>query len=150
MSSKEVQNELKDSVNKIWLAGLGALSTAEQEGQKWFKTLVEKGEEYQKRGQERVEDVKERFEDAADKAKERAGGTFGKFEEKIDELVSNTLRRTGVPGREEIAALTKRVEELTALVEQLQPAAKPARKTTARKSTAKAKTAEAKPATAKA
>ena len=53
MSEKKSPNELKESVHKIWLAGLGAMSVAEQEGSKLFKNLVEKGEQYESRGKER-------------------------------------------------------------------------------------------------
>lgn len=137
-NKKDLQKELKDSVNKVWLAGLGALSAAEEEGSKLFKSLVEKGEAYQKRGEERIEDVKQRVEDATDKAKERATSTFDKIEEKVDDMVAAALRRAGVPGRDEIATLTKRVEELTAVVDKL----KPAKRTTTRKPAAAAATTE--------
>ncbi len=130
---KEFPEEIKESVNKVWLAGLGALSTAEEEGSKWFKSLVERGEAYQKRHKSRFEEMREKVEEVADKAKERAEGTFDKIEDKLDDLVSSALRRTGVPNRDEIATLTRRVEELTALVEQLKPAAKPAKKEPAAK-----------------
>ena len=36
-----------DAANKIWKAGLGALRTAEEEGSRIFKSLVEKGEDFQ-------------------------------------------------------------------------------------------------------
>jgi len=130
---KELQKDLKESVNKVWLAGLGALAAAEEEGSKLFKSLVEKGEAYQKRGEERFDDVKQRVEDATDKAKERANSAFDKVEEKIDDVVAAALRRAGVPSRDEIATLTKRVEELTAVVDKLKPA-----KTTTKKPAAAA------------
>jgi len=33
---KNTQDDLKDSVHRIWLAGLGALAAAEEEGSKLF------------------------------------------------------------------------------------------------------------------
>ncbi len=131
-NEKKIQDELKDSVHRVWLAGLGAVATAEQEGSKFFKTLVEKGEAYESRGKERLEEVKDKVEGAADKAKGRAETTWDKVGEKFDDSVAGALRRLGVPSREEIATLTKRVEELTAVVEQLRPA----KKTSAKKSAA--------------
>lgn len=125
---KTIQKDLKESVNKVWLAGLGALSAAEEEGSKLFKSLVEKGETYQKRSEERLEDVKQRVEEATDTAKERANSAFDKVEEKIDDMVAAALRRAGVPSRDEIATLTKRVEELTAVVDKLKPARRTTRK----------------------
>jgi poly(hydroxyalkanoate) granule-associated protein len=126
--TKEIREELGQTVHKIWLAGLGALSSAGEEGAKLFNTLVEKGESYEKQGRERFDDVKSKVEEAAGAARDRAGSTWGKIETKVDESVSAALARLGVPSRDEIATLTKRVEELTAVVEKLKPAAKPAAK----------------------
>lgn len=134
---KQKNPELKESVNKVWLAGLGALSAAEEEGQKWLKTLIDKGEKYQKKGQTKFDEVRDRIEDASEKAKKRAGGTMNVVEEKVDEMVTGALRRTGVPTREEIATLTKRVEELTRMVEKLEPSRPAARKPAARKPAAR-------------
>lgn len=119
MSDNKFQSELKDSVHKIFLAGLGALSTAEEEGSKLFNNLVERGETYENRGKETWEGVKEKVDEARQKAKEQAGSTYGKVESQVDETVASALGRMGVPSRDEIATLTKRVEELTAQVEKM-------------------------------
>lgn len=121
--------ELRESAQKIWLAGLGALSAAEQEGSKLFKTLVEKGEKFESRGRDVVDDAKEDVTDAVDDAKTKAETAWEKVEDRVDGAVASALKRFGVPSREEIATLTQRVEELTRVVEQLKPAAK---KTSAR------------------
>lgn len=130
--TQEFQEDLKESAHKIWLAGLGALSVAEEEGSKLFKNLVEKGETYETRGREQYAEVKSKVEKVADKAKDRASSTWDRVEDRIDEAVTSALGRLGVPTRDEIATLTRRVEELTAVVEQLKPApqvvAKPAAK----------------------
>lgn len=123
MSEKKVQEELKESVHKIWLAGLGAVALTEEKGSEFFKGLVERGESFKIKvpGEEQLKEVKEKLSGARDKAKERAGSTFDKVEGKLDEAVSAAMRRLGVPSRDEIATLTKRVEELTRVVEQLRP-----------------------------
>ena len=41
--TKELQNDIMESAHKVWLAGLGAVAMAEQEGSKFFSGLVEKG-----------------------------------------------------------------------------------------------------------
>ncbi len=129
---KNIQAELRDSAHKIWLAGLGALQAAEEEGSKLFKNLVERGESFENRGRERYSEVKTRVGDVTEKAKDRAESTWEKVESRLDDAVSSALGRLGVPSRDEIATLTRRVEELTAMVEKL--AAKPAAKKPARKS----------------
>ncbi len=129
---KDFQDDVKHSVNKIFMAGLGALSVAEEEGSKLFKSLVEKGEAYEGKRKEEFEqassEVKEKVEEAADRAKERAESTWNKVEDRVDEAVTGALGRLGVPSRDEIATLTRRVEELTAVVEKLQPARPAAKK----------------------
>ncbi len=128
----DYQTDLKDNAHKIWLAGLGALQAAEEEGSKLFKNLVERGESFQGRGRETYEEVKDRVGDAAGKAKDRAETTWDKVESRLDDAVTSALGRLGVPSRDEIATLTQRVEELTAVVENLKPAKKAPAKTAAK------------------
>lgn len=135
---KQMQDEIKDSVHKVWLAGLGAVAMAEQEGSKFLKNLVEQGEAYEGRGKERFEDVKSKVDEATGKVKGRAESTFGKVGDKFDDAVAGAMRRLGVPGRDEIATLTQRVEELTSVVEQLRDGK--AKKATAKKVEAPADT----------
>ncbi len=114
-NEKKVQDELKDSVHRIWLAGLGALAAAEEEGTKLFSRLVDRGREVEERGKVEV-----------DKAKSKAESAWSEVGSKVDETLSSTLHRLGVPTRDEIRNLTQRVEELTAKVEQLRPRVTPA------------------------
>jgi len=119
MSDKKLQNDIKESAHKIWLAGLGALATAEEEGSKLFKNLVEKGETYGDKGKEQFQEMRGKVEEAASKAKDKAGSAFEQVGDRFDEILGGALQRFGVPTREEIATLTKRVEELTKVVEKL-------------------------------
>ncbi|MFN7940354.1 MAG: phasin family protein [Thermoanaerobaculia bacterium] len=123
-TAKEVQEQVKQSANKIWLAGLGALSVAEQEGGKLFHKLVKKGETYEARGKKQLDSVKGKVEKAAGSAKERAGEVWEKVEDAWDERVASTLHRIGVPSKDEISHLTRRVEELTRMVAAKKPAAR--------------------------
>jgi poly(hydroxyalkanoate) granule-associated protein len=152
--AEEIKDEIKANASKVWLAGLGALATAEEEGGKLFRGLVKKGEQYEKKGKSQFEKLKDQVETLAgtvksragafaEEAKERAGDAWAKVEETVeakageveerwDDKVHGVLRRVGVPGRNEIASLTKRVEELTRLVEKK---AKPPAKKTAKRAT---------------
>jgi poly(hydroxyalkanoate) granule-associated protein len=111
--------ELREGAHKIWLAGLGAFTVAEEEGNKLFKSLVERGEEFESRGRDRVEKVKTSVEEAAKTTRERIGDAWSSFETGLDEKVAAAVHKLGVPTREEIHTLTKRVEELTTAVESL-------------------------------
>lgn len=119
---KNVQEELKESVHRIWLAGLGALAAAEEEGSKVFSRLVDRGRDVESRGKVEVDRVKAE----AERFKSKAESTLGSWGEKFDETLTSALHRLGVPTREEIRTLTQRVEELNAKIEQLKPRVTPA------------------------
>jgi poly(hydroxyalkanoate) granule-associated protein len=154
-SETKLPNEVVETANRIWLAGLGALSTAEAEGTKAFKKLVAKGKDLEGGGLDRVRDQ-------MDKARDVAESAWDGLASSLDDRVADVLHRLGVPTREEIQKLTDRVEALTAVVDRLKtPAAKtastatkaPARKASApkaRKTAAKKPTAAAKATAAKA
>ncbi len=55
----DLQDELKDSAQKIWMAGLGAVTMAGEEGTKLFKNLVEKGEAFQSQEHPPVDKMKQ-------------------------------------------------------------------------------------------
>jgi poly(hydroxyalkanoate) granule-associated protein len=124
---KNVQEELKDSVHRIWLAGLGALATAEEEGSKIFGRLVERGRDVESRGKVEVDKVKSEV----DKMKTKAESAFETWGDKFDEKLTATLDRLGVPTRDEIRNLTQKVEELNHKIEQLKPRVTPATATPA-------------------
>jgi len=121
--SAELPKELKESVNKVWLAGLGALALAEEEGSKLFKSLVKKGEEYEVRGKAEIGKEFGKLKDIVVEVRGKAGRAIeevsGKVSDKVDDQVTAALARLGVPSKDEIATLTARVEELTTLVEKL-------------------------------
>ena len=141
----ELEAKVKESANRIWLAGLGAFSLAEQEGGKLFKSLVKKGESLETVGRERFQQVREgvdaatevaksRLESATGEVRERAGEVWGKVEKEVDARVASALEKVGVPSKSEISRLTRRIEELTALVEKQAKSRKaPAKKRTTKR-----------------
>jgi poly(hydroxyalkanoate) granule-associated protein len=127
-AASELEERVRASANRIWLAGLGAFALAEQEGGKLFKSLVKKGETLETVGKERFAQVREgvgavagaardRFESASGEVRERAGDAWGKVERELDQRVASALEKVGVPSKSEISRLTRRIEELTELVE---------------------------------
>jgi len=115
---KDVRSELKESAQRIWLAGLGAFAVAEEEGSKMFNSLVERGREWESEGRERVDEVRS-------KARSKVGDRFDDLEGKIDARITDALHRFGVPTRDEIRELSRRVEELTAKLANLRGAREP-------------------------
>jgi poly(hydroxyalkanoate) granule-associated protein len=121
-TEKNVHEEIKESVHRIWLAGLGALSAAEEEGGKIFSRLVERGRDVESKGKVEVDKMKA----DAERFKAKAESAFETWGDKFDEKLTATLRRLGVPTREEIRNLTQKVEELNAKIELLKPRVTPA------------------------
>ncbi|CAN5472449.1 hypothetical protein BH23BAC4_BH23BAC4_02300 [soil metagenome] len=133
----DTAGDLKESAQRIFMAGLGALSVAEDEGSKYFKKLIKKGEKYGtdnvgtdtlKKLREGVDDGVRRAQSTADAAvatakkrtndaQESAGSAADRVETMIQEAVTAAMKRVGVPTREEIMALSRSVERLTTQVD---------------------------------
>ena len=132
---KEIPLELKESVHKIWLAGLGAFALAEEEGSKLFKDLVEKGQGFEGK----TKTTKQKMVGGIDQIKNQLGSYFQKVEGAFNNGISMGLSKVGVPSKEEIELLTQRVEELMHSVDGLKV------KESDTSKTATKKTAEVKP-----
>ena len=103
---------LKESANQIWLAGLGALSLAEDEGGKFFKALVKRGKVFESDIKDRVEEVRDKLD-----ARKTTGETLVKLETGFENSVSSVMHRLGLPTKKEIDGLSKRVDRLTKAIE---------------------------------
>ncbi len=131
--ARRVGDEVLEGAHKVWLAGLGALSTVGEEGDRLFRDLVDKGRTVETRGKEqageartrvesRVKDVRGRVEEGVRDARERIEKRFDSVWGALDERITDVLQRMGVPSREEIHRLTERVEELNAKIDHLRGA----------------------------
>jgi poly(hydroxyalkanoate) granule-associated protein len=107
--------DLRKYTHQIWLAGLGAFARAEEEGSKLFDTLVDVGKDLESKTRDisetRVEEIKERV-------RSRTGETMGKMEKAFDERLNKALSKLGIPNKREVEALQKRVQELTAALDE--------------------------------
>lgn len=135
------QADFKESAQTLLLAGLGALSVAEEEGKKFFKNLVKRGEEVQEKNKDRISSLKSDVEARFETAKGKAEDVWEKVGDKLDEQLTSTLHKLGVPTKDEIHTLTRRVEELTKAVEKLKPRPAPRARAT-KATTAQAPAAE--------
>ena len=129
--SKELQQDIMESAHKVWLAGLGAVAMAEQEGGKFFSNLVEKGGKLEKRSKEKVEKAKGTVAGMKTVA-ESYWETFGRT---VDDHMTAVIHRIGVPTKEEIEILTQKVEALTVAVDKLRTKSASAAKKSAAKTT---------------
>ncbi len=103
--------QVKDTAEQIWLAGVGALTLARTEGSKMFETLVDVGKQ--------VEKALPSPAAAAHVATKTATEWIGSVQELVDAQVTAALKRAGIPTRSEMEKLTARIEQLTASIESL-------------------------------
>ncbi len=109
----ELRTKVVESAQKVWLAGLGALAVAEEEGGKLFKGLVKRGESIEGQLKGELESVRKEISALVERGRGQASRVVEQVEANWDEKLGQALGRLGVPTRDEIAALTARVEELT-------------------------------------
>ncbi|RUQ36389.1 MAG: poly(hydroxyalkanoate) granule-associated protein [Candidatus Competibacteraceae bacterium] len=105
-------NNIRESANRIWLAGLGAFARTQEESEKLFQSLVTEGEKVEQQARQNAE---ARIEEARGKVVEfrgKANQQFDRLEELFQERVARVLNRLGVPTQDDIQELTKRVEAL--------------------------------------
>jgi poly(hydroxyalkanoate) granule-associated protein len=109
--------QIRESAQRVWYAGLGALAMAEEEGGKMFKTLVKKGEGYERVNRARLDGMIEKVGDVRDGAEKTIGRSFNRLGVNVEDRMEPVLHRLGFPTRKEITTLSRRVEELTRSLE---------------------------------
>lgn len=116
--AEQVSRSIVESAQQIWLAGVGAFGRAQEEGTRLFEALVKEGMNMEKTTRDlashKVGKVRDAVEDRVEQARERATDTWDRLEKVFEERVQRALTRLGVPGREELIALSERVDKLTA------------------------------------
>lgn len=139
-SLKNTAKAIMEQAEQIWLAGLGAFSKAQEQSGKLYETLVREGAVLEKATRKltgsKVEEVRGMVENTVTQVRERASDTWDRLEQVFENRVSKALGTLGIPGREELEQLAKRVDELSKAVRALDAgsrvAAKPAKKAPAK------------------
>jgi poly(hydroxyalkanoate) granule-associated protein len=138
-SRDQLAQAMRDSAQKIWLAGLGAFERAKSDGPRMFETLVEQGKGLRSRATEAADQALKTVREQAGEAQ----GKWDKLEQVFEDRVSRSLGRLGVLTTKEIGDLSRQVEELNDTVRELMRAqAKPAKRATGKSGTKKRATAK--------
>jgi len=113
--------DVKHAARQIWLAGLGAYSKAGQEGADYLKDLIKSGESVEKQGKklvtEQVEAANDTVKTSVPSVKEKVEVQLDKVEKAFDARVASALNRLGIPSKKDVAALSAKLDELSALLE---------------------------------
>jgi len=125
--------QVKDSAQQIWLAGLGAFGKAQAEGHKVFEALVKEGTALQHRtraavGGDKVAEMGKMAGKVAGKASGKANAAWDKLEQVFEDRVARALGRLGVPTKADLDDLAKRVDALNSSVKALGASPKKAAK----------------------
>ncbi|MDX5374133.1 MAG: phasin family protein [Pseudomonadaceae bacterium] len=125
-----VLSDVKDYARKVWLAGLGAYAKAGAEGAEYFKELVKAGEGIEKQGKklvsEQVEAANSQIESQLKSVKSGVAEVKGKVEVRFDKIeqafdsrVASALNRLGIPSKQDVDALSAKLDALNALLERV-------------------------------
>jgi poly(hydroxyalkanoate) granule-associated protein len=121
-----VISDVRLYARKIWLAGLGAYSWAEQEGSDYIKELIRTGEETEKKAKKVIDEKVEAANAELDEFNDDVAHTvdavetrLGKIENAFDRRVASALNRIGIPSRHDVDTLSAKLDGLTALLERV-------------------------------
>lgn len=131
---------LSESAQQIWLAGMGAFGRAQSEGTRLFEALVKEGLNLEQTARKlaggQADAVRDAVESKVGNARERAADTWDRLERVFEDRVQRAMNKLGVPGREDLNELSRRVDALTAQLRQAgaqtakSPAKRPSRTAT--------------------
>jgi poly(hydroxyalkanoate) granule-associated protein len=114
---------------QVWLAGLGALTQAQQEGSKAFETLVQDGLTMQRKVQSAAEaklgEASAKLNQLTQEMSQRATGQWDKLEGLFEERVARALQSLGLdmPTLQQLQTLEARIAALEAQLAASKPRA---------------------------
>ena len=114
-SSRKSALDFRKYTKQIWLAGLGAFSRAEEEGNKLFDSLVKVGEELESK----TSDVGEVVAKSPEKARVSVNETKDRVEKLIDHSVQHSLNRIGLATSRDVQHLEQLILQLHQKVDAL-------------------------------
>jgi len=119
VESSSFQEELSRRGRDVWLAGLGALATVEEEGTKAFNTLVDRGKGLEAKGRKQIESAIDKASRQRDEAVSDVESAGEDARDYIFNTVDHALDRFGVATRKEVDKLSDQVGELSEKVDAL-------------------------------
>ena len=146
------QDNTPPNAQHVWLAGLGAMAKAQEQGSKAIEALLNDGLNFQRKSQaeaqQRLQEATERLSHIASDFGQQTTGRVDKLEHLFEDRVAKALHRLGMPSLLDMQMLNDRVAQLEAQLAALQTKAAP--KTAATAKTAPGQTVPAKPQAARA
>jgi poly(hydroxyalkanoate) granule-associated protein len=115
-SASAPQDSPTPPAQHVWLAGLGAMAKAQEQGSKAIEALLSDGLAFQRKSQaeaqQRLHEATERLSHLATDFGQQASGRVDKLEHLFEDRVAKALHRLGMPTLLDIQMLTDRVAQL--------------------------------------
>ncbi len=108
----EVSNPFLDGIRRALLAGVGAVSVAQGEAEKFVRRLIERGEIAEKDGRSLLTELSEN-------RKQRAQESSKRVSDEMEKRMESLLNRMNIPTKSDIAQLSNKVAELSEKIEAL-------------------------------
>ena len=110
--TEEASNPFVEGVRRVLLAGVGAVSLAQDEAEKFVHKLIEKGEIAEKDGRSLLKDL-------AENRKQRTKESSQRVSDELEKRMESLLNRMNIPTKTDIEQLSKKVAELTKKIDAL-------------------------------
>lgn len=104
----EGRNPILEAARNVLMAGIGAVSLAQEEMEDFVNRLIERGEIAEKDGRKLMEDINQRRKSRMKKVEDR-------FETRINRI----LERLDIPTRADVDRLNERIAELNRKIDRL-------------------------------
>ncbi|KAA3662145.1 MAG: poly(hydroxyalkanoate) granule-associated protein [Chloroflexi bacterium] len=108
----EASQDFLKGVRRVLMAGLGAVTLAQEEVEGFVSKLVDRGEIAEKDGRKLIDEL-------LDKRKKRATESSKRVEVEIEQRMDSLLSRMNIPSKKDIDTLSQKVSELTKKVDEL-------------------------------
>ena len=105
-------NPFLEGIRRALLAGVGAVSVAQDEAEKFVSKLIEKGEIAEKDGRSLLNEL-------AEKRKQRAQESSKRVSDELEKRMESLLNRMNIPTKSDIEQLSNKVAELTKKIDTL-------------------------------
>ena len=105
----EMASGLARRAREMWLAGLGALSVAEEAGTQVFNALVEEGKSWEQERRKKTEQTAKQVQTLTEEGTE----AIEAVEQRVRHEVNDALQRMGIPRRDDVEELRSQVDALS-------------------------------------
>lgn len=105
-------NPFVEGIRRVLLAGVGAVTLAQDEAEKFVHKLIEKGEIAEKDGRSLLTDLSEN-------RKQRAQESGKRVSDELEKRMESLLNRMNIPTKSDIEQLSSKVAELTQKIDTL-------------------------------